>query len=143
LSAYTKITPEFTWGDSRFDFSLSDPAGKLPQCLVEVKSTTLAYGSHCMFPDAQTARGRKHLEGLIAARAAGLRAVQFYCVSRSDVEKFSPADHIDKAYGETLRRAASAGVEILCWAIDVRADQDRHDVRLSRAIAIDLETSIR
>ncbi len=138
LAGYSRVIPEYTWGDSRFDFYLEDPAGKLPPCIVEVKSTTLAYGDCSMFPDAQTVRGRKHLEGLIAAKKSGIRAVQFYCVSRKDVRRFSPADHIDKAYGDALRRAFQAGVEVLAWTIDVSSTAERHSVTLREPIPIEL-----
>jgi sugar fermentation stimulation protein A len=135
LSHYSEVVPEYTYGDSRFDFVLKGESN-VPPCLVEVKSTTLAYGECGMFPDAQTVRGRKHLEGLIAARQNGLRAVQFYCVSRADVTTFSPADHIDKVYGETLRRAVEAGVEVMAWSIDVQPSGDRHAVTLAKPVSV-------
>jgi sugar fermentation stimulation protein A len=62
--------------------------------------------------------------------------VQFYCVSRADVTTFSPADHIDKVYGETLRRAVEAGVEVMAWSIDVQPSGDRHAVTLAKPVSV-------
>ena len=38
---------------------------------------------------------------------------------RSDVDTFRPADDIDPKYGETLRRAVDAGVEIVAYSTKV------------------------
>lgn len=74
-----------------------------------------------LFPDAVTARGRKHLEVLSKLRRAGHRAVIFFVVQRMDAECFSPADRIDPDYGRTLRQALDDGVEALVYdtAIDL------------------------
>lgn len=114
LADYRTVSREQKYGDSRFDFRLdADNAG----CYLEVKSTTLADGQVAMFPDACTQRGRKHLECLIDARQAGFAAVQFFCAVRSDVSVFRPADHIDRKYGETLRRAQASGVRLAAWSV--------------------------
>ena len=58
-----------------------------------------------------TERGRKHLGELARLARKGIRAVQFFCISRSDVRAIQPADRIDREYGKALRRAIRAGVE--------------------------------
>jgi sugar fermentation stimulation protein A len=78
-----------------------------------------------MFPDAVTSRGLKHLGELIEVVRSGARAVQFFFVSRNDVESFRPADSIDPQYAEGLREAASKGVEVLAWSTQVRRDSLR------------------
>ncbi|MBA3004147.1 MAG: DNA/RNA nuclease SfsA, partial [Desulfurivibrio sp.] len=65
--------------------------------------------------DAVTTRGAKHLGELLVLRRSGYRAVVFFCVQREDVDYFSPADHIDPQYGETLREVAAQGVEVLAY----------------------------
>ena len=57
------------FGEStRFDFLLTRGLGK---CFVEVKSVTLVGEDRLSaFPDAVTARGVKHIRGLLAARKA-------------------------------------------------------------------------
>jgi len=87
-------------GDGRFDFRVGD-------AYVEVKSVTLADGR---FPDAVTARGRRHAERLAAMR--GVRRVLLFFVARGDVDRVRPADDVDPAYGAALRAAAAAGVEV-------------------------------
>jgi hypothetical protein len=98
---------------------LTDPQGR--QAFGEVKNCTLVEEGRALFPDAVTARGRKHLEVLSELRRAGHRAVIFFVVQRMDAECFSPADRIDPDYGRTLRQALDDGVEALVYdtAIDL------------------------
>lgn len=119
---------------SRFDFRLSDPHGSLAPCWIEVKSVTLCNDRHARFPDAVTERGRRHLEHLMARRAAGDRAALLFVVQRADADDVAPADDIDPAYGEALRTAAEAGVEL--HALSARVTADR--IRLERVLPVRL-----
>jgi sugar fermentation stimulation protein A len=121
---------------SRFDFRLSDSSDTsdasgtsdgIEPCWVEVKSVTLCEARAARFPDAVTDRGRRHLEHLVARRRAGERAALLYIVQRSDADSVAPADDIDPAYGETLRWAAAAGVELHALGARVLADRIRLD----------------
>ncbi len=107
---------EFSVGLSRLDFLLEGPAGK---CFMEVKSVSLVEDGVACFPDAVTERGLKHLEELMQIQKQGDRAVMLFLVQRSDGKIFRPADHIDPEYGQALRRAAKAGVEVLVYRADV------------------------
>ena len=49
----------------------------------------------------------------------GHRAVIFFCVSRSDVTTFAPADEIDPKYGKALREVVAEGVEAMAWSTAV------------------------
>jgi sugar fermentation stimulation protein A len=62
------IHPEYTYGDSRFDFFVEDGERKV---FIEVKGVTLEREGQCLFPDAPTERGRKHLNGLLEATMDG------------------------------------------------------------------------
>lgn len=118
LAGYPMLRREVRYGDgdrSRIDLLLSDPSGGRPDAYVEVKNTTLRDGPFAEFPDAVTARGRKHLEDLEGVVAAGHRGVILFFVGRSDCARFRPADPVDPDYGRALRRAAAAGVEALAW----------------------------
>ena len=134
LAGYDTLRREVKYGaNSRIDLLLENRGGG-PRCYVEVKSTTLARGRTARFPDAVTERGRKHLVELSAVVAAGERAVQFFFVSRGDVSRFAPADDIDPAYGQALRAAAAAGVELVAYSTRVRPDR----LELARSLPIEL-----
>lgn len=118
LTGYGSVRREVKYGKgSRIDLLLEREDGA--RCYVEVKNTTLAEGGTARFPDAVTTRGRKHLEELADVVAEGHRGVMLFCVSRSDVERFGPADDIDPEYGATLRAVAARGVELLAYATEV------------------------
>ncbi len=103
-------------GASRFDFLLS--GGAQPECVVEVKSVTLALGEGIgAFPDAVSARGQKHLRELIEVVENGRRACLLFCVMHSGIEQVRPADEIDAEYGRLLREAAARGVDVLAWSV--------------------------
>lgn len=123
-----QVTPEHSYGDSRIDFLLEKEGHK---ALVEVKNVTLTCrpGVAC-FPDAVTVRGQKHLVELMRAAGEGYRAVIFFLVQRGEAEAFCPADDIDPRYGELLRQAHAAGVEILAYRSRVSVEENRVDVRL-------------
>lgn len=123
LQGYADIRAEVACetGPSRLDFLLTPAAGTSSptRAWVEVKSVTYVEGDTALFPDAVTARGRKHLRDLTALAATGQRAVLIFVVQRADAVRVSPADAIDPAYGEALRRAQEAGVEILAYQAQV------------------------
>lgn len=113
LTGFGGVRAEVTDGEgSRIDFRLEDgPHGE--SAWVEVKSVTLAEGSTGRFPDAVTARGRKHMDTLARLRTNGARSVVLFVVQRGDCDRVEPADDIDPAYGEALRAAVKQGVEVL------------------------------
>jgi len=94
----------------------ADEAGPADLCWMEVKSVTLALpGGLGVFPDAPSARGRRHLEELIRARRAGHRALLMFCLMHQGILKVAPADTIDPDYGRLLRQALEVGVEVLAY----------------------------
>ncbi len=141
LAGYPRLRTEVAYGAdqrSRIDLLLSDPEGSRPDCYVEIKNTTFrttndAGQVHGAFPDAPTARGRKHLEDLTIVATCGARAVLFFHVGRADVDRFRPADEIDPAYGKALRAAVEAGVE----AVPYRFRFTRRGVELASRLPID------
>jgi len=115
LQGYDSIKPEVKYGEenSRIDLLLSKDEQR---CYVEVKNTTLGVGNgRVLFPDAVTARGTKHLRELIKMVEEGHRAVLVFCVQHSGAKEIGPADDIDPQYGEVLREAIAAGVEVLAY----------------------------
>ena len=97
---------------TRLDFALEDHPRDARTAYVEVKSVTLASGTRARFPDSVTERGRRHMETLAHLARSGLRAALLFVVQRGDCDSVEPADDIDPAYGEALRRAVRTGVEV-------------------------------
>ena len=116
LGPFTEIRPEVKTGNSRLDFLLSDGER---QTYVEVKNCTLARGNIALFPDAVTARGKKHLDELLRLYEEGHRAALIFCVQMGNVSSFSPASDIDPAYAETLAMVTGKGVLALACRADV------------------------
>lgn len=114
LTGYKLIQPEKKIGDSRIDFYLEGHPN-LPPVYVEVKSVTLKLHDVAQFPDAVTERGQKHLRELIKLKKQNMRAVMLYIIQREDVSSMKPAHSVDKKYGELLKEAHAAGVEILVY----------------------------
>lgn len=109
----TLLRPETTWGNSRFDFYWESSENER-KGFVEVKGVTLEENGAVYFPDAPTERGVKHVEELIACRAAGYEAALCLVVQMEGVAFWSPNDRTHPAFGSAVRAAAAAGVEILC-----------------------------
>ena len=124
LQGYQQIRSEVRYGEekSRIDLLLEDH--KLGLCYVEVKNVTLDMGAGlAMFPDAVTSRGAKHLRELMTMVAAGHRAVLFFCVQLTGVERVEVAADIDPAYAQTMTQAIAAGVEVRAWRTSISADE--------------------
>ena len=119
LGQIENLKPETTFGDSRFDFSFTKD-GNL--CFLEVKGVTLETDGICAFPDAPTQRGVKHLKELTQLRKKGYGAYILFVIQMEDVQYLHPNDSTDPAFGNALREAAGAGVEIL--ACDCRVTPD-------------------
>ena len=133
LSGYEELRREVPYGkNSRIDLLLE--RADAPPCYVEVKSTTLVVGREARFPDAVTARGLKHLHELEEVAKQGSRAVLFFLVGRDDVDSFAPADDIDPQYGQGLRAAHSAGVELFAYSARVSPEGMQLDRRLELSL---------
>ncbi len=106
----TLLRAETSYGASRFDFYW-ERAGE--KGFVEVKGVTLEEEGVARFPDAPTLRGIKHLEELISARRAGYQATMCFIVQMEGMRYLEPNDATHPQFGQALRRAAQAGVEVL------------------------------
>ncbi len=116
----TLLRPETKYGASRFDFYWEAPGRR---GFVEVKGVTLEEDGVVRFPDAPTLRGVKHLEELMAAKEAGYEAAVCFVVQMGEVRWMEPNDRTHPEFGEALRRAARAGVQVLALDCDVRPDR--------------------
>ena len=114
------IRPEYTYGKSRLDFYAEDSRGR--RLLMEVKGVTLEEDGIARFPDAPTERGIKHIEELIFARKQGYAAAVLFVIQMKGINRFEPNYATHAEFGEALRRAAEAGVEILAYDCIVEED---------------------
>ena len=119
---WDEVAREVTRGRSRFDFRL---ARGDQVCWVAAKSVTLVEGRAALFPDAVTARGRRHKDELAAIAATGARAAAVFVVQRADADSFSPHWDNDPAFAQALERAAEAGVTVLAYGCDVSLTEIR------------------
>ncbi len=113
------LKSEKTFGNSRFDFYWESSKSK---GFVEVKGCTLEEDGVCRFPDAPTLRGVKHIEELILAKEQGYEAAICIVVQMEGMDYFTPNDATHPAFGEALRRASEAGVEVFALGCTVTPD---------------------
>lgn len=102
---------EYSFGSSRLDFYAEDSLGV--KLLGEIKGVTLEKDGTAHFPDAPTKRGVKHVEELISAINKGYKACIVFVIKMKGVKKFSPNNDTHPEFGEALKRARDAGVEIV------------------------------
>ena len=124
LGTLENLRAETKHGDSRFDFSFTKNG--VP-CFLEVKGVTLETDGICAFPDAPTTRGAKHLQELTELTKQGYGAYVLFVIQMADVQYLHPNDITDPVFGQALRVAAAAGVNIL--AIDCTVTEDSMTLR--------------
>ncbi len=116
LGPVEDLRPEQFHGDSRYDFSFRKDGRT---CFLEVKGVTLETDGVCAFPDAPTDRGTRHLRGLTQAAREGYGAWVLFVIQMADVKYLRPHDERDPAFGEALREAAAAGVQVIAMDCQV------------------------
>ena len=131
LPGVTLVRPECRYENSRFDFYI-EAEGK--RHFVEVKGVTLEENGVVRFPDAPTMRGVKHLEELIHAREKGYECWVCFVIQMEGVRHFEPNDRTHPEFGETLRKAAQAGVHVL--AVDCAVTEDSVQIREKVAVKL-------
>ena len=119
LGELHRIKPETVFGASRFDFSF-EKDGKLS--FLEVKGVTLENDGICAFPDAPTQRGARHLRELAKLCQEGYGAYVLFVIQMENVKYLHPNDSTDPVFGQALRDAAKAGMQILACDCKVTPD---------------------
>ena len=117
------VHPEHTHGDSRFDFYVESGDRRI---LVEVKGVTLEFDGVCMFPDAPTERGLKHLRGLRRCLDEGYEAYVVLIVQMKGMRVFEPNYATHREFGEVLEEVVDAGVRLV--VLDCVVGEDSMDV---------------
>lgn len=98
------VQSEVPVGRSRFDFLLTQEGRKL---YLEVKSCTLFGNGVAMFPDAVTARGKRHILELAEMSRNGIRAAVLFIVHHPEVEWFMPDYHTDFDFSTAMLESQS------------------------------------
>ena len=116
---YDRVVPEYTYGDSRIDFYLERGEERT---LMEVKGCTLEIEGIGYFPDAPTERGVKHLRELAKAVKKGYRAVIAFAIQMDGITEVRPNIGTHPEFGDAMREAREAGVEVLFLPCHVEPD---------------------
>ncbi len=93
------IKREIRHGNSRFDFLLKRGEEEI---YLEVKSCTLFGKQVAMFPDAVTARGKKHVEELAELKGRGKSGAVVFLICWPKASFFMPDYHTDLEFSQTL-----------------------------------------
>ena len=123
FSGKVQVTPEKTYGNSRFDLYVCSEKRK---AFIEVKGVTLESDNIARFPDAPTERGVKHLKELIHCMQEGYEAYLLLVIQMKGVDRFEPNWGTHREFGETLQEAERAGVHILAY--DCLVEPDRMEI---------------
>lgn len=125
------VKREVTFQKSRFDIYFETQSDK---GFIEVKGVTLENDGICMFPDAPTERGTKHVLEMIDAVEKGYRGIIFFLVQMKGPKMFRLDWHMDKAFSDAIKLASEKGVEILAYDSIV----ENNSIYLDKPVKIDL-----
>ena len=125
------VKREVGFGNSRFDLYF-ERNGR--QGFMEVKGVTLEQDGIAMFPDAPTARGRKHVLELAEAVKEGYEGIVLFLVQMKGCRLFTPHVQMDRPFAEALKEAANAGVRVLACDSLVTGT----DIRFGKPLPVDL-----
>lgn len=116
-----EVKPEFTYGESRFDFFVQTE-GNEKGAFIEVKGVTLEKDNIVAFPDAPSERAVKHVDELIKACKEGYEAYILFVIQMENVKFLIPNETTHREFADALRRAKEAGVQILAYDTKVTPD---------------------
>lgn len=119
-----ELRPEYTWGNSRFDFYCDDGENRH---LIEVKGVTLEEQGVVRFPDAPTVRGARHVRELCQSVQQGYRAHLLFVVQMERASVFLPNRATDPDFAKALEEAEQCGVDIRVVCCRVTPDSMKMD----------------
>jgi sugar fermentation stimulation protein A len=108
------VRNEVRYGKSRFDYRVDD-------AFVELKGCSLVIDETCLFPNAPTTRGVRHLRELMSARAEGHRAFVLIMGLRP-CRCFMPHPERDPEFRETFYKALNRGVAYRGFRVGIDED---------------------
>ncbi len=110
-----KIKREVRYNNSRIDFLIDD------KVFVELKGCNLKIDDNCIFPDAPTERGLKHLKNLIQLKKESFESAIMVIAFR-DCNKFLPNFDTDKKFSEYFIKAIEKDVKF--YGFKVKFDNE-------------------
>ena len=123
---FTKVIPEYTYGNSKIDFCMERSFGiTTEKYLMEVKGCTLKRDEIGFFPDAPTQRGTKHLRELIKAVQEGYSAYCAFVIQMDGITEVRPNIDTDPEFAAAFEEAKRSGVHILFLPCHVESDSLR------------------
>jgi sugar fermentation stimulation protein A len=131
-----ELRPEFSLGNSRFDFLCLDGQGR--RHLVEVKACSLVEHGTAMFPDAPSARALKHLEELAALSAGAYCCHVLFVIVHGNPGRFVPNLHTDPLFAAALSRYGRPAGPVAVHAGLLRCGSDGGAALVSPSIPVDL-----
>ena len=109
---------EVPLGRGRVDFLLDDGT------YVEVKGVSLLRDGTALFPDAPTARGRRHVEELTRVASQGGKAAVVFLVVRCGAREFAPNAEVDPAFARSVATAVRHGVRVVAIKMCLGRDME-------------------
>ncbi len=98
------LQPEVKCGKSRLDFLVDN------HLFIELKGTNLVSDSKCLFPDAPTERGCRHLEALIRLKQEGFDSM-ILVLGLRNCNCFVPNREMDPTFSGLFQNALNSGVK--------------------------------
>ena len=105
------IQKEVTFGQSRLDF-------KVDETYIELKGCSLVQNGLCLFPNAPTSRGVKHIKELIQIKEKGFGAILLIMALRR-CQCFLPHPLRDKEFEQIFYEALDRGVQFCGFFIRI------------------------
>lgn len=162
LSNYNVEKREYTYGNSRIDFLLTNElvegiGGTLTgdklkvkdklkvnknlqrKLLLEVKGCTLVENGHGRFPDAPTIRGKRHLEELIKAKNEEMNSAVLFVIPRGDANTFSPNWKMDPEFSSTLEEADKQNVMVLAYSFNVNYQKNELTIKPFKKVEVKIK----
>ena len=116
---YDLIRPEYTYGNSRFDFYMEKGSQRY---LMEVKGCTLEKDGIGYFPDAPTERGVKHLKELTEAKKNGYNCYVTFVIQMPGIKEVRANIDTHPEFAEALEQARHTGVKVLMLQCNITED---------------------
>lgn len=117
FNGWSQLKSEYKIGNHRLDFLLKDNHGR--EIYTEVKSVTFVENGIAQFPDAVTARGKRHVELLADLCKEGKKTMIVFICQRPDANIFQPMWERDPVFSKALVNAKQADVNIKCFTTNV------------------------